>query len=336
MPSKKEIITLNPASPVSKYRQIIQSVLEAIGDGKLKTGDKIPSINDICKHWNLSRDTVINAYNELKSLGIISSAPGKGFYVISTNIKLTNNIFLLFDELNSFKEDLYNSFVRHLPPDAIVDIYFHYFNRKLFDQLIEEARGNYTTYVVMPAKFRNTLELLQHLNGRVIILDQLPDDLQGHFPAIYQNFENDTFNALMSGKDLLSRYKTIVMVHPGGKEPEGQYLGFQKYCIQTGTHHELIHDLSGRDIQKGEAYIVIGDRDLVWLMKEAQKRGLVVGTDLGIVSYNDKALKEVSGNGVTTISTDFIQMGRSLADLVVNKTHSVIENPSSLIIRKSL
>jgi DNA-binding transcriptional regulator YhcF (GntR family) len=336
MPLKKEIISINPVSPVSKYRQIIQSVQEAIGEGKLKTGDKIPSINDICKRWSLSRDTVINAYNELKSLGIIASAPGKGFYVISTNIRLTNNIFLLFDELNSFKEDLYNSFVRHLPPDAIVDIYFHYFNRKLFDQLIEESRGNYTTYVVMPAKFQHTLEMLQHLNGRVIILDQLPDDLRGHFPAIYQNFENDTFNALMSGKDLLAKYQSVVMVHPGGKEPEGQYLGFQKYCRHTGTQHELIHDLNGREIIKGEAYIVIGDRDLVWLMKEAQRRGLVVGIDLGIISYNDKALKEVAGNGVTTISTDFIKMGRTLAELVVNKSNSVIENPSSLIIRKSL
>ena len=157
--------------PVSKYRQIINSVVGAINEGKLQPGDKIPSINDVCKKWDLSRDTVINAYNELKSKGIISSASGKGYYVETSNIKTTHNIFVLFDELNSFKEDLYQSFLDNLNTNMQVDTYFHHFNRKVFNQLINDSKGNYTTYVIMPAKFTGTFSQLQHLNGRLIILD---------------------------------------------------------------------------------------------------------------------------------------------------------------------
>ncbi len=332
-----DIISIDTESAVSKYRQIVLSVMKAIDSGLLKTGDKIPSINTICHNWKLSRDTVVIAYNELKSLGIIASAPGKGFYVSTTNIQLTNNIFLLFDELNSFKEDLYNSFLENLPPEASADIYFHYFNRRVFDQLIAEAKGNYTTFVVMPARFKNTLPVLEQLSGRVIILDQLPDDLRGVYPAIYQDFEADTYQALLSGKELLMKYNRLIMVHPGGKEPEGQWMGFERYCNENKVSHEIIHKLKGRSIKGGEAYIVTDDRDLVWLMKEAAKKGLKPGVSIGIVSYNDKPLKEVAGNnGITTISTDFKQMGKTLAAMVSDRSLIDIKNPSSLIIRGSL
>jgi DNA-binding transcriptional regulator YhcF (GntR family) len=274
---ENEIIFINPESPVSKYRQIVNSVLEAIDGGRLKNGDRIPSINQVCKKWNLSRDTVVNAYNELKSLGIISSAAGKGFYVESTNVTLTSKVFLLFDELNAFKEDLYNSFLENLDKNTQVDIFFHYFNRKLFNQIIEEAKGHYTTYVIMPTKFSDTLNQLSQISGRVIILDQLPDDLKEAFPAIYQNFASDCFNALMSGKSLIKKYNKLIMVHPGGKEPEGQYEGFMRFCTENNIEYELIHSLESRDIKPGEAYIVIWDRDLVWITKSAAEKGLVAG-----------------------------------------------------------
>jgi DNA-binding transcriptional regulator YhcF (GntR family) len=331
-----DLIKINMKLPVSKYRQIINSVVDAINEGRLKPGDKIPSINDVCKKWNLSRDTVINAYNELKSKGIISSAAGKGYYVETSNIKTTHNIFVLFDELNSFKEDLYQSFLDNLNTNMQVDTYFHHFNRKVFNQLINDSKGNYTTYVIMPAKFTGTFSQLQHLNGRLIILDQLPDDLKGRYPSIHQNFEKDTFNALMEGRKLISRYQKFIMIYPGGKEPEGQYRGFLKYCNDTFTPYELIHDIRGRTISKGEVYLVVWDRHLVWLVKEARAKGLELGKDIGIISYNDTALKEVVANGITTISTDFKKMGESLAQLVRTKNDQSIENPFRLILRGSL
>jgi DNA-binding transcriptional regulator YhcF (GntR family) len=331
-----DLININMRLPVSKYRQIINSVVDSINEGKLKPGDKIPSINDVRKKWNLSRDTVINAYNELKSKGIISSAAGKGYFVETSNIRLTHNIFVLFDELNSFKEDLYQSFLDNLKSNMQVDTYFHHFNRKVFNQLINESKGNYTTYVIMPAKFTGTFSQLQHLNGRVIILDQLPDDLKGRYPSIHQNFQKDTFNALMEGRNLISRYQKFIMIYPGGKEPEGQYRGFLKYCNDTFTPYELIHDIRGRTISKGEVYLVIWDCHLVWLVKEALAKGLELGKDIGIISYNDTALKEVVANGITTISTDFKKMGESLAQLVRTKNEQSVENPFKLIPRGSL
>jgi DNA-binding LacI/PurR family transcriptional regulator len=41
-------------------------------------------------------------------------------------------------------------------------------------------------------------------------------------------------------------------------------------------------------------------------------------------------------NGITTISTDFKEMGQQLANMVWNQQNVKIENPSRIIIRKSI
>ncbi|MDX1283488.1 MAG: winged helix-turn-helix domain-containing protein [Draconibacterium sp.] len=111
---RKRIIVIDSKSSKPKYRQIIDSVFNAIERKALKKGDKVPSINQICADFNLSRDTVMMAFNELKAKGILHSQPGKGYYIATTEIQHEERIFVLFDELNAFKEDLYNSFISSL------------------------------------------------------------------------------------------------------------------------------------------------------------------------------------------------------------------------------
>lgn len=331
-----DLIQINEKHSIPKYKQIVNAIIKGIDDGKLSKGDHLPSINAICTRRNLSRDTVMMAYNELKAKGVLASFPGKGYYIESTNIETTHRVFLLFDEFNGFKEDLYNSFIKTLQDKAAVEIYFHHFNRKVFESLIRDNIGKYTSYVIMPAKFQNVLSLLQEINGRVLILDQMSEELKGHFPSIYQNFENDVYNALKSGISYLKKYNRLIMIYPGGKEPEGQYKGFLRFCKENDIAYELVNEYQNRKLIKGDAFIAISDEHLVKLVKDVKKAGFKLGEDIGLISYNDTSLKEVVGEGITTISTDFKEMGRKLAELVLKKRNVQIENPSSLIVRSSL
>lgn len=52
-------LRLNAQSSLPKYRQIIKSVEDALLDGKLKKGDKLPSLNTIKTTHKVSRDTVL-------------------------------------------------------------------------------------------------------------------------------------------------------------------------------------------------------------------------------------------------------------------------------------
>lgn len=333
---KKRIINIESNSPKPKYRQIIDSIFVAIEKRILKKGDKIPSINQICTDFGLSRDTVMVAFNELKAKGIILSQPGKGYYIATTEIQHQEKIFILFDELNAFKEDLYNSLINSLKGKANVEVYFHHFNYKVFKKLITESIGNYTSYIIMPAAFDNVGHLISKLpQDKVYILDRLKTELD-KYSVVYQNFEKDFYEALVEGTNYLKKYRRLVFVHPGGKEPEARVAAFERYCKEQDFNHLVVKSLSDVNPSMFEAYFIISDRDLVDVVKLAKKYRYKLGKRFGIVSFNDTMLKEVVAGGITTISTDFVQMGKSLAEMVLNKKKGQIENPSHLIIRNSL
>ena len=331
-----EIFNIDEASGIPKYRQIINSVCRAIEQGLLRRGDKLASINQICNAFSLSRDTVMLAFNELRSRGIVISVPGKGYYIERAELNFDKKIFLLFDELNVFKEDLYTSFLANLDDRTTVDIYFHHFNYQVYKELIRGAAGRYSAFIIMPATFNNTIDIIRQLpQDKVYILDRLKTDLTD-YPVIYQDFEQDVYDGMMEGKGLFCKYKKLIMVFPGGKEPAERVAGFNRFCKEWGMESEIIRSVDKRNVQRGEAYLVVSDRNLVRIVKNAASRNFMLGQDVGLVSFNDTMLKEVVAEGITTISTDFIQMGRGLSDMVLNRLKTKIRNPSKIIIRKSL
>ena len=317
-------IQIDDSLGVPKYRQIINSIYTAISIGELKLGDKIPSLNQICTEFELSRDTVMVAFNELKAKGIINSIPGKGYYINSIEINVDQKIFLLFDELNAFKEDLYTAFLNSLDNKSTVDIYFHHFNYQVFKDLISESAGKYTSYVIMPATFDYSADIIGKLpKDKVYILDRLKDDLVD-YPVVYQDFEQDVYDALNEGLELLQKYNNLIMIYPGGKEPEGRMLGFQRFCKEKGFKSEIIRNVSTKEMKSGEAYFVPSDRNLVRLVKMATEKNLELGRDVGIVSFNDTVLKEVVAGGITIISTDFQLMGQTLARMIQDRSSEKI------------
>ncbi len=330
------LIQINKERGIPKYQQIIESVENAITDNILNKEDKLPSINSIRNKYAISRDTVLLAYNDLKIRGIIRSIPGKGYYVKSESINVKTKIFLLFDELNVFKEDLYNSFITNLESNVAVDIFFHHFNHDIFNKLIHDNNGDYNYYVIMPANLEKASDSINYIpSDKVIILDQMQEDLI-QYPGIYQNFEKDIFNGLTNGIHRLKRYNKLVLLFQKEKQPQGMLKGFKAFCKMNAKPNEIIDTLKNRTLEKGEIYLIPDDRNLILIIKKIKEQRLILGSNIGIISYNDTLLKEVVEDGITTISTDFNEMGKRLAQMIIKKERVQIENSCSLILRNSL
>lgn len=331
-----KIITIQNNLGVPKYKQIILSVEKAIEEEKLKKGDRLPSVNKVCLASSLSRDTVLQAYDELKKRGIIYAIPGKGYYIKSVEITIKQRIFLLFDELNIFKEDTYNSFVKNIGKNVQVDIFFHYFNVQVFKKLINDNNGNYTKYIIMPTNLIDVSDFIKTLPvNEVFILDQTNLELES-YPAIYQNHKKDIFDGLEKAKSKLNKYKKLIMIFPGFREPPGMKEGFLNFCDDYAFDHEVITEFTDRKITIGEVYIIPNDRDLVRVIERSKYQNLKLGSDFGIISYNETPLKKVVANGITTISTNFEAMGKILAQMILKGKKEQIENKCALIIRNSL
>ncbi|GGE34926.1 transcriptional regulator [Psychroflexus planctonicus] len=330
------LVNLNTKSSVPKYRQIVSSIEEAILAGNLKKGDQLPSLNSVKNRHSVSRDTVLVAFNELKNRGIITSRAGKGYFVSSEEVAIAQKIFVLFDELNAFKEDLYNSIIQSFGDHIQIDVYFHHFNEKIFSQIIHENLGDYSYYVIMPANLKNTEVALAELQqDKVFMLDQVHPE-HANFPAVYQNFEKDVFEGLFQLKNKIKVYKKFNLIYSENKQPKGILDGFLKFCTTAKVPYQILNTFEAESIQKNEAYFVLEDKPLIQIIKQMKANEFEFVKDIGMISYNDSLLKEVIEGGITTISTDFKLMGKQLAEMIKNNTPRRIANTSQLRLRKSI
>ena len=331
-----KIITLENQSGIPKYKQIITAVEIAIAENRLQKGDRLPSVNKVCLEHSISRDTVLLAYEELKKRGIVFAILGKGYYIKSVEFSFEQRYFVLFDELNAFKEDLYTSFLQTINNRAQVDIFFHHFNVEMFRKLINESNGNYSKYIIMPTNLVGVAERIKTLpKNDVYILDQTNEELSD-YPSVYQNFVKDMFLALLEAKPLLEKYVQLQLIYPGFKEPMGMVEGFQKFCNEFFFNHEVVTNFESKEVVSGTVYVIPNDRHLVQVIEQAKKQHLQIGIDYGIISYNDTPLKKIVANGITTISTDFTAMGSILAEMILANKKGQVENKSQLIFRSSL
>jgi len=329
-------INIKPEAKIPLYRQIVESITEAISNGRLQIGDKLPSLNNIKDNFNVSRDTVLTAFKELKNKGLIDSTVGKGYYVIQNDIEIQYKIFVLFDELNGFKEDLYNSFVKHMGADAQIDVYFHHFDKKVFSQSIQHNIDNYSHYVIMPANvegIESDIELLD--KNKVFILDQTRPSLKT-YASIYQDFKNDIYQALEQIMHEVEKYNSFKLIFDYKKQPLAIKKGFEAFCKTKGLQYQILPDLNENIIFSKDLFLVLDDNHLILLLKILKAKGLKIAEDCGVISYNEHMLKEVVANGITTISTDFKLMGKQLAEMIKTGNRQQIANTNRIKIRNSI
>lgn len=337
----KHILKIDADKKTPKYLQIVRAITYAISIEKLKKGDHIHSINELSNEFSLSRDTVQKAYNLLRKKGVIVAVKGKGFYINRTDISTPYRILLLFNKISNYKKQVYNAFVQTMGEKAVVDLKIHHFNIKRLEDLILDAENEYDYYVLMPHFYEDeeVYAILKKIPGeQLIILDKDLPYTYSKYAGVYQDFKNDIFSALETARPLLNKYKKITLVFPKIiPYPKEIMTGFKTYCLNADFPFEIIHEIDiNTPIKTEGAYIVIEENDLVNLIKSCQNLGYKIGSDIGIISYNETPLKEILLNGITVISTDHQKMGETAARLILENRKEKIKNPFVFIQRNSL
>lgn len=336
-----KFIFVDEYSATPKYLQLSDSIIAAIEEGNLHKNDILPSINELSYVLLISRDTAEKGYKYLKKKGVIVSVPGKGYYIGNTEFKKKMKIFLLFNKLSVHKKIIYDSFVASLGEEAAIDFYIYNNDFAIFKKLIENKRTDYSHYVIVPHFVEggeNVYEIINTLpKDKLILLDKKVPGVEGKFSAIYENFEKDIYGALNDAKEPLAKYHTLKLIFPKkGYFPKEIVNGFRRFCQQYAFNHLIVNDISIEPILAGEVYINLMESDLVILIERIISLDLKMGTDVGVISYNETPLKKLLLNGITTISTDFKMMGTMAAEMVRNQNYDHQEVPFYLTLRPSL
>jgi DNA-binding transcriptional MocR family regulator len=74
-------LTISPRSDQPLADQIVAGIKRQIEDRHLRPGTKLPSIRNFAESYNVSRFTVVEAYDRLVAMGYLQSRRGSGFYI---------------------------------------------------------------------------------------------------------------------------------------------------------------------------------------------------------------------------------------------------------------
>ncbi|GAB3999188.1 GntR family transcriptional regulator [Spirosoma daeguense] len=323
-----------------KYQQLIETVLQSIEQGTLELGQQLPSISEWASAQGVAKVTVAKAYEDLRQRGVVRSQHGKGFYVASTNVRTSLNILVIFDTLNAYKETLYDALKAALPDDATLSVFFHHYNPTVFETLIRNNLGRFNAYVVMPHFDTDISEIIGLIPPeKLLLLDQMLPTLPGDFSAVYQDFEQDIYNALSSAFERLKRYQRITLVLSKDRFqyiPGSLLAGFERFGQEFNFPIRIVNSYSSQLIEPGEVFLIFADRDLVDFLKDIHRLNLNLGQQVGLLSYDDTPMKEILAGGISVISTDFALMGQTAGQLLAERRREKIANPGGLLLRNSL
>lgn len=143
---------IDPASPVPKYFQLREILLDLIDEQQIQVDALIPSERELGQRYGLSRMTVRQAVDHLVSEGRLYRVPGKGTYVSRPKIEMALH-------MASFSEDMR---ARGLVPGA-----------KDVDRRVITARGHVARGLgIAPGEPVHYIERLRTANGEPMALER--------------------------------------------------------------------------------------------------------------------------------------------------------------------
>lgn len=77
-------VRLNPASAVPIYRQILDQIRLQIAAGRLRPGDRLPSVRGLARRLAANQNTILKVYDQLAAEGLIERRQGDGSFVSDT------------------------------------------------------------------------------------------------------------------------------------------------------------------------------------------------------------------------------------------------------------
>ncbi len=317
----------------TKVQQMIDITLDAIASEKYKEGENLPSINALKSKYTVSRDTIFKAFLELKARGVIDSVPGKGYFVASAQ----KSVLLLLDEYSPFKEAFYNTLNSKIQQSHKIDLWFHQYNERFFNEIVQNSVGKYNKYIIMNYHNEKFSDILSKIDKKRLLLLDFGKFDKSEYYYLCQDFDRAFTDALQTIIDDLRKYTELVFVmNKEHQHPRSSTEFFNRFCAKNNLTCEIIDEI-GPDfsIKKNAFYIIIKQTDLVKIIKAGKNGLLKPGIDYGILAYNENPFYEVIENGISSIGIDWEEMGEKAAKFVLQEKPLRMYLPTKIIKRDS-
>ena len=77
-------LTVDPTDPLPLYAQLERGIRAAIASGRLKEGDRLPTVRQLAVDLRVNANTVAKVYLELERAGVLETRRGVGTFIRET------------------------------------------------------------------------------------------------------------------------------------------------------------------------------------------------------------------------------------------------------------
>ena len=86
---RKLQLSIDPKSGIPLYKQITLQIEMAIADGRMASGDQLPTVRGLAVELQVNPNTVVKAYSELELRGFVTTQQGTGTFISDRAISLS-------------------------------------------------------------------------------------------------------------------------------------------------------------------------------------------------------------------------------------------------------
>jgi GntR family transcriptional regulator len=97
------LFAIDSRSPIPVYEQLKRQIRLHIASGRLRQGDRLPSIRELATFMRINPNTVAKVYGQLEYEGFVTSRAGSGVFVTAdSNLHRDDRARILFENTDEY------------------------------------------------------------------------------------------------------------------------------------------------------------------------------------------------------------------------------------------
>ena len=355
-------MTMDRDSGMPLYMQLKKTIIEKIQRGEFKRGNPIPTEQELCAVFGISRFPVRQAMDELVTEGYLTRTRGRGTFVSDVlpvaaaaggGKKLLGYIGFGFD--SGFGAQIYKGYEKHARKRGYLTIACSS-DAELNEEtaclrrLLDIGVAGIDIFCCDDTRLPDMAHELKEAGVYLGLIDRNPglsgydyissDNTGGAYTAVrhlaMQGYRNMAFVShrgnVSSVNERLEGYlsavkefgmKSITYIH---MEEELQRYPYSMHRFFVEKLEDELRELK-EHIPFG--ILAVNDGIALQCMRILAEEGLVIGKDVGIVGFDNEAASEFSSPPLTSIAQNGFLIGQTAADLAIDK----IEGKSAAVYR---
>lgn len=339
------------------YRSIGDKIKERIEKGIYKEGDKIPSIRDLCKEFNVSNITIRQAISELINDGYLQTRGSKGTYVRRRKRTSSRLIATIFHTSvgNQFVGEIYSGIEKVL---SLQDYHSLFLNTegnvekeiKYLKELLDRDVDGIIITPVITDYDSPSVDLLRRLLERGLPIVSVDIEVKG---LNCDYVETDNLNAgyaaveylinkghrkigIILGKDV----NTIRERFAGYKKALRDYkIDFNMLYVKRYTYHRSYEEagyVGGLELlnlkDPPTAIFCTVEEMAIGLYKACFEQGLSIPEDISVFGFDNLSFSEFLTPPLTTVHQDKCKIGEEAAKLLISRIDADTSPPKRVLI----